>query len=187
MDRRTYCQGIRLKSRKNCLHEDLSQVISALDKDVTFLKDGEQDAHKKSYSAKLKQGSASEDSLFALAWSYEGIKTLTVMNRELKSTACTLQSKMKCSTARAGTSNIPRDIALLRNSLLKYLQSLYSKKRNSASHMMVFMIADEMRNLKPYALPVQFLPYHGVTDEKNPELMIINNLRKVMVNMGIQL
>ena len=182
MDRRTYCQGIGLKSRKNNLHEDLSQVISALDKDVTFLKDGEQDAHK-SYSAKLKQGNASEDSLFALAWSYEGFKTLTVMNKELKSTACTLQSKMKCSTARAGTSNIPRDIALLRNSLLKYLQSLYSKKRDSASHMMVFMIADETRNLKPYAIPVQFLPYHGVTDGKIREL--INNLRKVMVNMGM--
>ncbi len=166
------------------MHEDLSQVISALDKDVTFLKDGEQDAHK-SYSAKLKQGNASEDSLFALTWSYEGFKTLTVMNKELRSTACTLQSKMKCSTARAGTSNIPRDIALLRNSLLKYLQSLYSKKRDSASHMMVSMIADETRNLKPYAIPgpVQFLLYHGVTHGKIREL--INNLRKVMVNLGM--
>jgi SpoU rRNA methylase family enzyme len=55
MDRRTYCQGIRLKSRKNCLHEDLSQVISALDKDVTFLKDDEQDAHKKVTQQNLKR------------------------------------------------------------------------------------------------------------------------------------
>lgn len=180
--RRTYCQGIGLKARKGSVHEDLSQVISALDKDIVFLQDGEHDAHK-CYTDKLKQGNASEDSLFALAWSYEGFKTLTVMNKELKSTVCSLQSRMGCSTVKGGTGNIPTDIALLRNSLVKYLQSLYSKRRETASHMMVFMIADEKRNSKPYAVPVQFLPYHGISDGKVRELT--DNLRKVMVNMGM--
>lgn len=176
--RRTCCQGLGLKMRKSSLHEDLSNLVSALDKDLKFLQDGEQKSHK-SYTEKQKQSNASEDSLFALAWACEGFKTLTVMNKELKSTVCSLHSKILCASA----GNIPNDLALLRNRFLKYLQSLYSKKREAASHMMVFMIADEMRNLKPYALPVQFLPYHGISDGKIRGL--IENLRTVMVNMGM--
>ena len=40
---------------------------------------------------------------------------------------------------------------------ISMVQSLYSKKREAASHMMVLMVADEKRNFKPYALPVEFL------------------------------
>lgn len=33
-----------------------------------------------------------------------------------------------------------------------------SKKRTAASHVLVFMIADELRNKKPYAIPVRSMP-----------------------------
>ena len=32
------------------------------------------------------------------------------------------------------------------------------------------MISDELRNSKPYAVPVRFLPYHSITDAKLREL-----------------
>jgi ribosomal protein S17E len=171
--------GLGLKNRKANLHDDLSKVISALDKDLKFLQDGEKEAYK-SYSTKQKQLNASEDSLFALAWTYEGFKTLIGMNKDLKSTACNIQSRLLRNLI-AG--NVQKDVGHFRNSLLKYVQSLYSKKREAASHMMVLMVADEKRNFKPYALPVQFLPYHSVTDAKLRELF--GDLRKCMVNLGM--
>ena len=177
--RRNFYQGLGLKNRKANLHDDLSKVISALDKDLKFLQDGEKEAYK-SYSTKQKQLNASEDSLFALAWTYEGFKTLIGMNKDLKSTACNIQSRLLRNLI-AG--NVQKDVGHFRNSLLKYVQSLYSKKREAASHMMVLMVADEKRNFKPYALPVQFLPYHSVTDAKLRELF--GDLRKCMVNLGM--
>ena len=123
---------------------------------------------------------ASEDSFFALAWTCEGFKTLAAMNKEFKSTACNLQSRLLGDTI---SGNVQKDVRCFRNSLLKYVQSFYSKKREAASHMVVFMVADEKRNLKPYAMPVQFLPYHSITDAKIRDL--VGDLRKCMVNLGM--
>ena len=60
----------------------------------------------------------------------------------------------------------------LKLSLLSYLKDLFSKKRIAATHLLVFMIADEWRNRKPYAIPVRFLPYKSLTDAKLRELEV---------------
>lgn len=59
-----------------------------------------------------------------------------------------------------------RNLTALKSSLLIYLEELFSKKRTAASHVLVFMIADELRNKKPYAIPVRFMPYKSLTDLK---------------------
>lgn len=46
-----------------------------------------------------------------------------------------------------------------------YLKNLFKKKRTAATHIMVIAIADEQRNRKPYALPVQNLPYKFLRDK----------------------
>ena len=51
-----------------------------------------------------------------------------------------------------------RNLTALKSSPLIYLKELFSKKRTAASHVLVFMIADELRNKKPYAIPVRFMP-----------------------------
>ena len=51
-----------------------------------------------------------------------------------------------------------RNLTALKSSLLIYLKELFSKKPTAASHVLVFMIADELRNKKPYAIPVRFMP-----------------------------
>lgn len=65
----------------------------------------------------------------------------------------------------------------------KYSKDLYSKKRNAASHLLIFMIADEQRNMKPYAIPVRFLPYHSITDTMVRQLR--NELKESMKSMGM--
>ena len=47
-----------------------------------------------------------------------------------------------------------------------YLKDLYIKKRTTATHLLTFMISDERRRSKPYAIPVRFVPYQSMTDEK---------------------
>lgn len=49
--------------------------------------------------------------------------------------------------------------------------------------MLVFMIADELRNRKPYAIPVRFMPYRSLTDSKLRELEL--QLEEAMRNMGM--
>ena len=102
------------------------------------------------------------------------------MNKELKSSSTRLHSRI--SANRRG-SNIAGDLSNLRKRLLEYVQSLYSKRRDAASHLMVFMIADEKRDVKPYAVLVRFLPYHSVTDCRLRELR--DELKSTMVNLGM--
>ena len=67
--------------------------------------------------------------------------------------------------------------------MLSYLKDLFTKKRVAASHVLVFMIADELRNRKPYAVPVQFMPYKSLTDSKLRELEV--QLEDAMRNAGM--
>ena len=57
-------------------------------------------------------------------------------------------------------------IRKLEKSILQYYKDLYSKKRSPASHLLIFMLADELRNVKRYAVPVQFLPIKSITDDQ---------------------
>jgi hypothetical protein len=40
------------------------------------------------------------------------------------------------------------------------------KKRAVATHLLIFMISEEVRNRKPYAIPVRILTYSSITDAK---------------------
>ena len=75
------------------------------------------------------------------------------------------------------------DLFELKSSFLHYLKDLYSKKRIAASHLLIFMIADELRNRKPYAIPVRFLPYRSLTDGKLRELEV--QLEEAMRGAGM--
>ena len=50
-------------------------------------------------------------------------------------------------------------------------------------HVFVFMIADESRNVKPYAVPVRVLPFESVTDKKVRELE--EEFRNAMTSIGM--
>ena len=45
-----------------------------------------------------------------------------------------------------------------------------SEENSQASHILVFMISTEDRTKKPYALPVQCVPYKGLSDSKVRDL-----------------
>ena len=62
------------------------------------------------------------------------------------------------------------DVIEFKLRMRKYLKDLFLKKRLPAKYLLVFVIADELRNRKPYAMPFQFLPYKSITDSTVIEL-----------------
>ena len=57
--------------------------------------------------------------------------------------------------------NIPSQLSHIRSSLVS---GVTRHQRTTATHILVFMISSEERRKKPYALPVQCLPYKGLAD-----------------------
>jgi len=49
---------------------------------------------------------------------------------------------------------------------LGYLKDYFKLRRTAASHIFVFMVSEERRLSKPYAVPVRFIPYRSLTDNQ---------------------
>lgn len=58
-----------------------------------------------------------------------------------------------------------------------------TKARVAASHILIFMVSDELRNFKPYAIPVRVLKYTSLTD-KNARVLK-DELKSTMEDMGM--
>lgn len=62
------------------------------------------------------------------------------------------------------------------------------KQREAASHVFSFMISEEQRNIKPYAIPVRFLTYSSITDKTVRDLkrQLVDEMRKLdMLSVGM--
>jgi hypothetical protein len=58
-----------------------------------------------------------------------------------------------------------------------------TKTRVAASHILIFMVSDELRNFKPYAIPVRVLKYTSLTDKNARDLK--DELKSTMEDMGM--
>jgi hypothetical protein len=64
-------------------------------------------------------------------------------------------------------------------------QNYYKKKRTSSSHVVVSMLSDEQRSVKPYALPVRYV---ACTTLKDQELRMLNHdIKHEMKRLGMNL
>ena len=178
--RRAFVRSLGLGHREGHLQEDLHLLLYAIEADITFLRNGEQES-RELYEKRRRASNSSETVLIALAWDLVGFEDL------LKETA---QLRAKCndlidvaSSHHFSFENIQNDLNNLRDDMAGYLKQLFSKKRVAATHLMVFMIADEARNFKPYALPVRVLPYSSMTDGRLRKLE--EELITAMVNLGM--
>jgi len=102
--------------------------------------------------------------VIVLAWK---VKELTENGRELHQSA-------DCLLRKIGHDVQPEDSISNQSSerhqkLASFIKSVTCHQRTPATHVLVFMISTEDRR-KPYALPVQCIPYKGLTDAKAREL-----------------
>jgi len=96
-------------------------------------------------------GRSAEHTLMELAWAVVGFEELLKKVRGF-------QIELRGYEQRE-SDGASANLISLKSGLLVYLKDFYTKKRTAASHMLVFMIADELRNRNPYAIPVRFIPY----------------------------
>ena len=133
------------------------------------------------YEKHRRASNSSETVLIALAWDLVGFEDL------LKEAACltalcnNLIDVASCQDF--GLGSIQDDLNNLQNDMAGYLKQLFSNMRVAATHLLVFIIADEARNVKPYVLPVRVLPYASMTDARLREFEA--ELRTAMINLGM--
>ena len=82
------------------------------------------------------------------------------------------------------SSKVARQLSNLQDSLSSFILDLSRHQRVMATHIFVLMISSELRNTKPYAVPVQCLPYHSM---KHHQLRnIVCTLIKEMKQRGMR-
>ncbi len=82
--------------------------------------------------------------------------------------------------------NTPRHLTELRKDLTFFVKCLSKHSRIQASHVLVVMISTETREAKPYALPVQCVPYRGLTDTQLRNLVntLIREMKQRKMNVS---
>ena len=61
--------------------------------------------------------------------------------------------------------NIPKQLKSFCIDLTQFIKNTVAHQREPATHIFVFMISPEEQNKKPYALPIQCIPYAGIKEE----------------------
>ena len=116
------------------------------------------------YSLKLQSGAQREREWIILAWKVKELNELNENGRQLHSDINLLINKMGQDTHLE--ENIPSQLSNVRQKLVSFIKGVTRHQRTPATHILVFMISSEERRRKPYALPVQCVPYKTLTDSK---------------------
>lgn len=176
---------------------DLTNVLHNLSKDLEFLQSGisclcnfllnmlclEIATYNNEYSLKLQSGAQKEKELIILAWKVKELTELNENGRQLHRDVNVLISKMGQDTHIED--NIPSQLKNVRQQLVSFIKGVTRHQRTPATHILVFMISSEERRRKPYALPVQCVPYKSLTDSKVRCLAneIVNEMKKRKMNV----
>ena len=131
--------------------------------DVTFLADGLV-AAQDTYNKKFNAPNTSQELLKALCWERVEFNTLLqqaqcFIEKYETMKACLCQQAPREKDVVTALKNVEHDA-------LTYLRNLFIKKRQpGATHVLLFLVSDERRNKKSYALPVQYIPYKSIKDQ----------------------
>ena len=169
------CKAIREFGKKEQITTDVRIINEQLSEDLVFLVEGESKS-RDLYTTALNGKRTAEATLMELSWDLTGYE-------ELLKQAKKFENLLEISSAASVKETVLKLIGPLKLEFLSYLKGLYSKKRCAASHLMIFMIADECRNRKPYAVPVQFLSYKSITDSELRELEL--EVERAMNSLGM--
>ena len=135
------------------------------------------------YSAKVKAGTGTTNTMHSLAWNVDEMGRLIESGRkarvEIQALIDILQEDEDLVRA-----NTPRLISELKDILSVVIKGIYRYRRTAATHVLVVMISTETRSKKPYALPVQCVPYASFKDSELRTLL--NVVIKAMVELGMK-
>ena len=136
------------------------------------------------YSSKLASGSTPHKTIFALGWTVDELKRVNNEGRQLLVQCQTMKERHAITEGSVVSENIPRQLSDLRSKTTQFVKGATRFMRTAATHLLVFMISHESRDRKPYALPVQCLPYTGMSEANIRGLA--NKLIQEMVKRGMK-
>ena len=137
------------------------------------------------YSEKLQSSRYNDKDLIKLSWKIKELGDLNEMGRKLHSNIDVLSTKIGENHSSWLQDNIPSQLKDIHNNLVTFIRGVTHHQRTAATHILVFMISNEEWRKKPYMIPVQCLPYKGLSDSKVQEfsnkIIVDMNKRKMKV------
>lgn len=170
----SFVKKVGTSGRSGLIVRDVERLQTEMEEDLEFLTSGAEAAN--GLYSKAVEGSRSSDrTMMELAWTVVGFEELIKKVR-------TFQVQLSVFRQMDNDSAFT-DLTSLKWNMLSYLKDLFTKKGTATSHILVFMIADELRNRKLYAIPVKFMPYKSLTDSKLREMEL--QVEEAMRNAGM--
>lgn len=80
--------------------------------------------------------------------------------------------------------SMPKLLVNIQEQLTAFVRPLYRHKRKAATNVYVLMISSELRRSKPYAVPIQLLPYKSINERTMRN--IVSEILQVMVTKGMK-
>ncbi len=135
------------------------------------------------YEAKLAVRSTPEKVLYNLGWTVDELKRLNESGRKLLTEISTLVDNLSDRSLDVVATNAARKVNSVREDMTAFIRDLSRHQRTMATHVFVVMISPESRSQKPYALPVQCIPYKGIDERQGRK--IVNHVVLEMHNRGM--
>ena len=114
------------------------------------------------YNELLGSGKGSDKTHYRLGWQVDDLSCLYKNGRRLILELSSYAEKLSAPDLQSF--NLPRKLTDLRKELTTFVSAISKHTRKAATHIFVFMISPGKRNSKPYAIPIQYVSYRGMTE-----------------------
>ena len=171
-----------IQIHRDVVEQHICLALDSFRKDITFLEDGLKKADQL-YQSKFNSPNTSKSMLMNLCWETVEFNTLLQKSQSLHLRLNNLLPYLDPTCIRV--EDVTVCLKNMANELKDYFRNIYVKKRQpAATHALVIMVSEEQRNKKPYALPVQYVPYHSIQDQYIRDLS--KNLKEEMTKLGMK-
>jgi hypothetical protein len=143
---------------------------------LTFL----QEAHAKACRAYSSAKNPTNEKLKELSWECVELSQLLTTAQEFLVNLAVVNDFLVENNLEAARFHLKR----MAEEMKSYLTRLFKKKRAAATHVLVIMVASEKRDWKPYAIPVQYIPYHSLKDDFVRS--VVCELKEKMESLGLE-
>ena len=136
------------------------------------------------YAEKQQNRTVPEKTMLSLIWDIEELKRLNEEGRKLRTEILLALDVLSMPQAVQHQHNLRRKLGVVRSSLSEVIKGLYKFKRTQATHVFVFMVSSALRNRKPYALPIQCVPYSSL--KEGDIRRMVNCIMAEMLTLGMK-